>query len=755
MSSPITSYKFDDIIIDLRNRQLNRNGEAVTLNAKYFDVLAFLAGRPQQLISRDQLFREIWQGLIVTDSALSQCIKDIRKALGDDAKNPRYIKTFPKKGFMFLKTPISVSEKEPAVPQAQGIQTVVKRPYKFLDYYTEEDTDLFYGRESEVRIICSKILSHRSFILYGRSGVGKSSLVHAGLIPSLKRMGHLAFSVRSFYDPFEEMVRVLSGDTSSGENLDLYQLLQQRIASPEQNVIFILDQFEEFFTLTHPEARDNFFRNIGEVFRQNRIQLRLVFAVREDYLAEMNQFKHILPEIFHHEYRLQRLNREQAERAITEPARKVNCDLEPPLVQMILDDLSDDEFVDPPQLQIVCDALYDLKEVEGRIPLAGYRRLGGASQILSRYLERVVRRFNSEEIEMVRAILGALISAKNQRLILPLSRLQERVTYQSGDEAKIHSLVSELSDARIVRFRRQDGEIWVELTHDFLIPEISRWQSAELLALKQAHSLIERAVENYELHGLLMDDDTIDVISPLGSKLPLNENEAGLLARSMLNRARLIPEWLIRKFPSVTGLIQEAMRNEKPPIRICAIESAEYGLNDDLLSILKEMALWDPDLNVRKAASIALAERFGKESKRWLLDKNSQPSPGIIRKAISIAFIRDHNKMLIWLRRLPPHIVLLVLSGLMWVRLRRNKMDILKETIGGAAGAGAAGLLTGYPGAGIVQPGSPGRVNGGIGYQSGNGNHAVCQLPAQSLLGDSGGCCRRRFCRGQSACHRG
>src|SRR6185295_17277377 len=109
---------------------------------------------------------------------------------------------------------------------------------------------------------------------------------------------------------------------------------------------------------------------------------RMVFALREDMLAEMSQLKTVIPEIFHHEYRLNRLSREQAALAITGPAETVGCQYEPQLVARLLDDLSDGGGIDPPQLQIVCDNLYDSRGSSSELTLAIYEDLGGASQIL-------------------------------------------------------------------------------------------------------------------------------------------------------------------------------------------------------------------------------------------------------------------------------------------------------------------------------------------------------------------------------------
>src|SRR4030095_3711733 len=258
--TPAANYRFDDFHIDSRNRLLLREGHPVPLNSKYFDVLLLLVSQSGQLVEKNRIFNEVWDGVFVTDAALTQCIKDIRKQLGDDASSPRYIKTVPKHGYVFIGT---VIEAEDELPGGSGVTSrragrddnsnlplPQARPYKFLDYYTERDASLFFGRELEVETICSQILAHRSFILHGRSGVGKSSILRAGLMPKLKAQGHLVFVIRSFTDPVHQMETALAGlvpldERSEPENLS--QLIKR--ASTGSFVIFFLDQFEEFFLL--------------------------------------------------------------------------------------------------------------------------------------------------------------------------------------------------------------------------------------------------------------------------------------------------------------------------------------------------------------------------------------------------------------------------------------------------------------------------------------------------------------------------
>ncbi|MGH7455304.1 MAG: winged helix-turn-helix domain-containing protein, partial [bacterium] len=150
--TPVKSYRFDDIHLDARNRQLWRNGQAVPLNSKYFDVLLLLVRQSGQLVEKQSIFDEVWDGVIVTDAALTQCIKDIRKQLGDEVSNPRYIKTVPKHGYIFIGQAVAVEADETTA--ALSISPIIKeatgRPYKFLDYYTEQDAPLFFGRGPEV-----------------------------------------------------------------------------------------------------------------------------------------------------------------------------------------------------------------------------------------------------------------------------------------------------------------------------------------------------------------------------------------------------------------------------------------------------------------------------------------------------------------------------------------------------------------------------------------------------------------------------
>lgn len=102
MASDATSYRFDDFQLDVANRQLTRAGSRVELVGRYFDALVLLIRERGNLVAKDAFFENVWGDVIVSDSALTQCIKEVRKQLGDSASSPRYVETVAGYGYRFI-----------------------------------------------------------------------------------------------------------------------------------------------------------------------------------------------------------------------------------------------------------------------------------------------------------------------------------------------------------------------------------------------------------------------------------------------------------------------------------------------------------------------------------------------------------------------------------------------------------------------------------------------------------------------------
>ena len=99
-------FRFGPFLLDADDRRLTRDGAPVELNARYLDALALLVRERGKLVSKDRFLDEVWRGVPVTDEALTQCIRTIRRQLGDDAARPRFIETVPKHGYRFI-APVS------------------------------------------------------------------------------------------------------------------------------------------------------------------------------------------------------------------------------------------------------------------------------------------------------------------------------------------------------------------------------------------------------------------------------------------------------------------------------------------------------------------------------------------------------------------------------------------------------------------------------------------------------------------------
>lgn len=96
------SVRFGRFVLDRQNRLLLCDGAPIELSGRYLDALALLVSESGRLVSKDRFMDEVWRGVPVTDEALTQCVKTLRRALGDDATRPIFIETVPKHGYRFI-----------------------------------------------------------------------------------------------------------------------------------------------------------------------------------------------------------------------------------------------------------------------------------------------------------------------------------------------------------------------------------------------------------------------------------------------------------------------------------------------------------------------------------------------------------------------------------------------------------------------------------------------------------------------------
>ncbi|MBO6576287.1 MAG: winged helix-turn-helix domain-containing protein [Rhodothermales bacterium] len=129
VSADEVRYRFGPFVLDVADRQLWRGNDRIELNARYLDALTLLVREADQLVEKDRFFDEVWHDVVVSDSALAQAIKEIRKELDDDASNPTWIQTVPRHGYRFVGQVTSdVVVPAPTAPPAQASTTLPWKP---------------------------------------------------------------------------------------------------------------------------------------------------------------------------------------------------------------------------------------------------------------------------------------------------------------------------------------------------------------------------------------------------------------------------------------------------------------------------------------------------------------------------------------------------------------------------------------------------------------------------------------------------
>ena len=110
-------YRWDDFVLDLDSYRLERSGVPLALEPKAFNLLALMVQRPGHLFSKQEIFDALWPGTAVTDHALTRVVAQLRRVLGDEAREARYVETVPTRGYRWIK------EVESVAPAATTIET--------------------------------------------------------------------------------------------------------------------------------------------------------------------------------------------------------------------------------------------------------------------------------------------------------------------------------------------------------------------------------------------------------------------------------------------------------------------------------------------------------------------------------------------------------------------------------------------------------------------------------------------------------
>lgn len=428
-----------------------------------------------------------------------------------------------------------------------------KSPYKFLDYYNPEDTDIFFGRDKEIRLLWQKFHSARLFILHGESGTGKTSLIRAGLIPKLPADTYVPVYVRVLKNPVgeikRELVRQLNRD-GRHTDLPLSQFLIQETELLSKTVVIVLDQFEEFFLRFPEEVRKDFENELGACMETPRLDVKILISLRADYFSFLAQFESAIPQIFVHQIRIAHLTEAQAREAIMKPPEGFGMSVDENMVDAkLLPELASAEGVEAPLMQIVCDALYQnaLGEGVAEITMADYEAVGDVRGALVNYLDSKLREFGLKQ-RRAKAVLKALVTAEGTKRASFAGELVSRMASLGMDmeETELAEFLNKFVTGRLVRVEDVEGGKRFELSHEYLVRHIREWIASSERETTKILELIDRAYEAYQVTGLLLEKSALDMIAPFETRLVLSCEKSEFLNKSK-NQAKKTRRGLLLK----------------------------------------------------------------------------------------------------------------------------------------------------------------------------------------------------------------
>jgi tetratricopeptide (TPR) repeat protein len=428
---------------------------------------------------------------------------------------------------------MSPDASSPAPPPAGTPEVDAQHPWLGLASFTEETRGYFYGREDEVAELARRVQRKLLTILFGQSGLGKTSILRAGIVPRLRPEGYCPVYVRIDYSresppPAEQIKEAIfratqatgawtqAGVAARGESL--WEFLHHRDdvlqdgAGRKLIPLLIFDQFEEIFTLAQsdefgrrrsaqfiedladlvenraPKALEERIERdeaAAEKFDFARADYRILIALREDYLAHLEGLKRQMPSITQNRMRLARMTGAQALEAVRKPGgRLVSEEVAESIVRFVAggSELANAE-VEPSLLSLICRELNNARIAQGHDEISAAVLAGSRETILTEFYERSL----ADAPPGVRQVIeDHLLTDSGYRESLAEERFVKLLAAVGAGPDVLATLVNR----RLLRIEERLDVRRVELTHDVLCGVVKA--SRDLRLEREARDEAER-----------------------------------------------------------------------------------------------------------------------------------------------------------------------------------------------------------------------------------------------------------------------
>jgi WD40 repeat protein len=405
-------------------------------------------------------------------------------------------------------------------------------PFKFLDSYTKDDRRIFFGREREIEELYHRIFESKIMLVYGVSGTGKSSLIHCGLANKFQETDWLPIVVRRGGNIIESM--------AAGIEAASITVRQKKLLSPSdflkgvrslyldhyKPVFFIFDQFEELFIFGDKEERRAFI-HIVKTLTESDIQCRMIFVMREEYMAGVTEFEKFIPTFFSNRVRIEKMSYRNALTTIKEPCRVFNISLEEGFAETLLEKLSPgSEEVELTYLQVFLDKVFKLavnesgtkKDIETlSFSISLLNKIGNVTDLLGSFLDDQISLMDNPEIALM--ILKSMVSIQGTKRQLTADEIGENVQSfgKHIDKTPLHEMLRKFINIRILREKDENGRM--ELRHDALAAKVYEKFTMAEKELLEVRKYIENAFYNFQSRGIFLSKDDLDYLADYEDKL--------------------------------------------------------------------------------------------------------------------------------------------------------------------------------------------------------------------------------------------
>jgi hypothetical protein len=372
-----------------------------------------------------------------------------------------------------------------------------QNPYVGARPFQGNEGPSFYGREREARDLAALISIERLVLFYGAPGIGRSSLIHASLIPRLKAENITVLPVgRMFGEPpggpkvdnifIFNLLLSLDSERSVEElaQMTITEFLSRHTtpASGQPAIrVLIIDQLEEMF-MYHADRwqeRAGFFEQLGEALAQDS-SLSVLLSVREGYVSQLEEYAGRVPGQLRVRFRLRGIGPEAARQAIIGPAQAAGMAFAPGVAETLVDELrrirgSEGElalgqYVEPIQLQLVCFMLWNqLPPGRQQITPEDISNLGDVDDTLVNYYDDTLARILQAEPEVSEREVRAWF----EHVLITPARIRG-LAYRDAEttEGLPNAVVDRLAAHWLLRIEHRRGATWVALIHDRYIEPI-------------------------------------------------------------------------------------------------------------------------------------------------------------------------------------------------------------------------------------------------------------------------------------------